>query len=68
MESFTAIAEQLSSQELSEQTSHYFETVTSAVAEEGGTIDKFIGDSRDGLVGRADCRRRITYSVPVWRR
>ena len=33
-ESFTTIAEQLSSQELSEQTSHYFETVTSAVAEE----------------------------------
>jgi class 3 adenylate cyclase len=44
VESFTAIAEQLSSRELSEQTSHYFEMVTSAVAEEGGTIDKFIGD------------------------
>ena len=44
MESFTTIAEQLSSEELSEQTSHYFETVTSAVAEESGTIDKFIGD------------------------
>jgi adenylate cyclase len=43
--SFTTIAEQLSPQELSEQTSRYFETVTSAVAEEGGTIDKFIGDS-----------------------
>ena len=45
VESFTTIAEQLSSQELSEQTSHYFETVTSAVAEESGTIDKFIGNS-----------------------
>jgi len=45
VESFTTIAEQLSPQELSEQTSRYFETVTSAVAEEGGTIDKFIGDS-----------------------
>jgi class 3 adenylate cyclase len=45
VESFTAIAEQLSPQELSEQTSRYFETVTSAVAEESGTIDKFIGDS-----------------------
>jgi len=42
---FTTIAEQLSPQQLSEQTSRYFETVTSAVAEEGGTIDKFIGDS-----------------------
>jgi class 3 adenylate cyclase len=51
VESFTTIAEQLSSQELSEQTSHYFETVTSAVAEEGGTIDKFIGDCVMALWG-----------------
>ena len=51
VESFTAIAEQLSSQELSAQTSHYFETVTSTVAEEGGTIDKFIGDSVMALWG-----------------
>jgi adenylate cyclase len=45
VESFTSIAEQLSPQELSQQTSRYFETVTSAIAEQGGTIDKFIGDS-----------------------
>ena len=51
VESFTAIAEQLSSRELSEQTSHYFEAVTSAVAEEGGTIDKFIGDCVMALWG-----------------
>jgi class 3 adenylate cyclase len=51
VESFTTIAEQLSSRELSEQTSHYFETVTSAVAEEGGTIDKFIGDCVMALWG-----------------
>ena len=51
VESFTTIAEQLSSQELSEQTSHYFETVTSAVAEESGTIDKFIGDCVMALWG-----------------
>ena len=51
VESFTAIAEQLSSRELSEQTSHYFEMVTSAVAEEGGTIDKFIGDCVMALWG-----------------
>ena len=38
-------------QELSAQTSHYFETVTSAVAEEGGTIYKFIGDSVMALWG-----------------
>ena len=51
VESFTTVAEQLSSQELSEQTSLYFETVTSAVAEEGGTIDKFIGDCVMALWG-----------------
>ena len=51
VESFTAIAEQLSSRELSEQTSDYFEMVTSAVAEEGGTIDKFIGDCVMALWG-----------------
>jgi class 3 adenylate cyclase len=51
VESFTTIAEQLSSQELSEQMSHYFETVTSAVAEESGTIDKFIGDCVMALWG-----------------
>ncbi len=45
VENFTAIAERLSPQELSGQTSRYFENVTSAVAGEGGTIDKFIGDS-----------------------
>jgi adenylate cyclase len=45
LENFTTIAEQLSPQELSEQTSHYFENVTVAVTEEQGTIDKFIGDS-----------------------
>jgi adenylate cyclase len=43
--SFTSIAEQLSPQQLSEQTSAYFSIVTSAIAAEAGTIDKFIGDS-----------------------
>jgi len=51
VDGFTTIAEQLSSQELSEQTSQYFETVTSAVAEESGTIDKFIGDCVMALWG-----------------
>jgi class 3 adenylate cyclase len=45
LENFTTISEQLSPQELSEQTSRYFENVTVAVTEEQGTIDKFIGDS-----------------------
>jgi class 3 adenylate cyclase len=45
LESFSTIAERLSPQELSDQTSRYFENVTGAVTEEHGTIDKFIGDS-----------------------
>jgi len=45
VEGFTAIAEHLSPQELSDQASRYFESVTSAVVQERGTIDKFIGDS-----------------------
>jgi adenylate cyclase len=45
VEGFTTLAEQLAPAELTEQTSRYFESVTAAVAEEQGTIDKFIGDS-----------------------
>jgi adenylate cyclase len=45
IEGFTTIAELLHPVELSEQVSRYFDTITAAVTEEGGTIDKFIGDS-----------------------
>jgi class 3 adenylate cyclase len=45
VEGFTTLAEELSPQQLSDQTSSYFETVTSALAEQGATIDKFIGDA-----------------------
>jgi adenylate cyclase len=45
IENFTSISEQLTPQELSTQTSSYFGLVTSAIAGEHGTIDKFIGDS-----------------------
>jgi adenylate cyclase len=45
VEGFTTLAEQLAPHDLTEQTSRYFENVTGAVAEEQGTIDKFIGDS-----------------------
>jgi class 3 adenylate cyclase len=45
VEGFTTLAEGLSPQQLSEQTSSYFETVTAALVEEGATIDKFIGDA-----------------------
>lgn len=45
VEGFTAIAERLSAADLSSQASRYFEVVTAAIAEEGGTVDKFIGDS-----------------------
>ena len=45
LENFSTIAEKMSPQELSDQVSLYFETVTGAIAQEHGTIDKFIGDS-----------------------
>jgi adenylate cyclase len=44
VENFSTIVETMMPQELSDQTL-YFETVTGAVAEQNGTIDKFIGDS-----------------------
>ncbi len=45
LENFSTISEQLTPDELMKQVSSYFEVVTHAVAEESGTIDKFIGDS-----------------------
>ena len=57
LENFTTISEQLSPQELSEQTSHYFEIVTVAVTEEQGTIDKFIGNSVMALGCTGDAGR-----------
>ena len=65
VESFTAIAEQLSSRELSEQTSHYFDLVTSAVAEEGGTIDKFIGDCVMALWGAPTAEENHVFHACV---
>ena len=45
VEAFSAIAENSPSQELLIRVSRYLEEVTLAVNEEGGTIDKFIGDA-----------------------
>ena len=45
VEGFTTLSEELSPQQLSEQTSGYFETVTAALVGEKATIDKFIGDA-----------------------
>jgi adenylate cyclase len=45
VEGFTTLSEELSPQQLSDQTSGYFETVTTALSEEEATIDKFIGDA-----------------------
>jgi adenylate cyclase len=58
VEGFTTLAEQLAPHELTEQTSRYFENVTGAVAEEQGTIDKFIGDSVMAFWGAPACARR----------
>lgn len=41
---FTAISEGLSPEDLVEAMSEYFELMTRAISEEGGTVDKFMGD------------------------
>lgn len=45
LENFSTLAEAMDADELLLQVSQYFSTVTGAVGEEGGTVDKFIGDS-----------------------
>jgi len=45
LENFSTISEHLTPDELIRQVSTYFEVVTTAVTQESGTIDKFIGDS-----------------------
>lgn len=42
---FTSIAEQVPARELMVDLSEYFETMTGPIAQEGGTIDKYIGDA-----------------------
>lgn len=42
---FTSISEQMPPQELLTQLSDYFDTITSIVEAEKGTVDKFIGDA-----------------------
>lgn len=65
VESFTSVAEQLSSRELSDQTSQYFEIVTSAVTDEGGTIDKFIGDCVMALWGAPTASENDVFQACV---
>ena len=44
LENFSTNAEQMAPDELLAQMSVYFEQVSRAISEEGGTVDKFIGD------------------------
>jgi class 3 adenylate cyclase len=44
LENFSTRAEQMTPDDLLHQMSAYFEQVTSAISEEHGTVDKFIGD------------------------
>ena len=44
LENFSSHAESLAPDDLLAQISTYFEEVSGAIAEEGGTVDKFIGD------------------------
>lgn len=51
MQAYVAIAERLPLRRLSELMECYFETCGSEIAQEGGTIDKFIGDSVVAMFG-----------------
>jgi class 3 adenylate cyclase/ABC-type nitrate/sulfonate/bicarbonate transport system substrate-binding protein len=65
LQDFSTLAEQMAPNDLLAQLSVYFETVSHAIAEESGTVDKFIGDGimafwgapahRDDHVLRACC-------------
>ena len=65
LQDFSSLAEQMAPNDLLAQLSVYFETVSRAIAEEHGTVDKFIGDGvmafwgaparRDDHVLRACC-------------
>ena len=44
LENFSSYAESLAPTDLLAQISTYFENVSAAISEEGGTVDKFIGD------------------------
>jgi adenylate cyclase len=65
LQDFSSLAEQMAPNDLLAQLSVYFETVSQAIAEEHGTVDKFIGDGvmafwgaptrRDDHVLRACC-------------
>ena len=65
LKDFSALSEQMAPNDLLAQLSRYFEVVSQAIAEESGTVDKFIGDGimafwgapahRDDHVLRACC-------------
>lgn len=44
LQDFSSLAEQMAPKDLLDQLSVYFETVSQAIAQEHGTVDKFIGD------------------------
>jgi class 3 adenylate cyclase/ABC-type nitrate/sulfonate/bicarbonate transport system substrate-binding protein len=82
LEDFSSLAEQMAPNELLAQLSVYFESVSQAIAEEAGTVDKFIGDGimafwgapvhRDDHVLRACCgamraSRRMQQLNADWR-
>lgn len=45
LENFSTLAQKLSPEDLLNPLSDYFSTATKAISEEGGTVDKFIGDA-----------------------
>jgi adenylate cyclase len=82
LQDFSSLAEQMAPNDLLAQLSVYFEAVSQAIAEEHGTVDKFIGDGimafwgapayRDDHVLRACCgalraARRMQQLNADWR-
>jgi adenylate cyclase len=60
LEGFTEQSEKLAPADLLHQLTQYFAAITSAVTQEGGTVDKFIGDAVMALWGAPTAREDHT--------
>ncbi len=73
LEGFSGQAERLTPERLLAQLTQYFATITGAIAEEGGTIDKFIGDAvmafwAPAAAGEDHARRACAAAIRARRR
>ena len=65
---FTTLSEKADPDVLMRQTSRYFTALSEVMMEQGGTIDKFIGDGRDGVLERAKPAGWIIVNGPAVQR